>query len=195
MKKILFLILLAAGFSTEVLAKPFIVTGRMNYLAELEGGCWYLDAENGERYQLLGTQEQLDQVRVNGRQVRLEVEAEPRMASVCMLGQMVRIIRVMDEVGYPVDKAYVTVKTSGRVYKTMAGCWYLKTSKGKKYDLHLENIPKAKRKSGARVKDQHFRIFLDRSASECGFDGAATFIDDPKRKQQRAKEKPRADPR
>ena len=105
MKKILFLILLAAGISTEVLAKPFIVTGRMNYLAELEGGCWYLDAENGERYQLLGTQEQLDQVRVNGRQVRLEVEAEPRMASVCMLGQMVRIIRVMDEVGYPVDKA------------------------------------------------------------------------------------------
>lgn len=194
MKKILFLILLTTGLSSEVLAKPFIVTGRMNYIAELEGGCWYLDAENGDRYQLVGTQEQLDEVRVNGRQVRLEVTPEPKMGSICMIGQMVRINRIMDQVGFPVDKAYVTVKTSGRVYKTKAGCWYLKTRNGKKYDLDLENIPKNKRKKGAKVRNQHFRIFMDRSASECGFDGSANFIDDPKRSDQRAKEKPRADP-
>ena len=112
-----------------------------------------------------------------------------------MTGQVVRINKILGQLGYPVDKAYVTVKTSGRIYKTKAGCWYLKTSKGQKYDLHLENIPKAKRKSGARVKNQHFRIFMDKTASDCGFDGSANFIDDPKRNDQRAKEKPRADPR
>jgi hypothetical protein len=197
MKRLLFLLLIViVGLSSEALAKPFILTGRMNYIAELEGGCWYLDAENGERYQLVGTQEQLDQVRVIGRNVKLEVDPEPKMGSICMIGQMVRIIRVIDQVGYPVDKAYVTVKTSGRIYKTKAGCWYLKTSKGKKYDLDLDNIPKNKRKRGAKV-NQHFRLFIDKSASECGFDGKALFVKDPATigKQQRAKEKPRADPR
>lgn len=176
MKKLIFLFLLITGLANETQAKPFLVTGRMNYMANLEGGCWVLDAEGGTRYELTGTQEQMEKVQVNGRQLKLEVEEANNIASICMAGKMVRILRIVDQVGYPVDLAYVTVKVTGRVYKTKAGCWYLKTSKGQKYDLELASIPKAKRKSGARVKNQYFRIFMEKSASDCGFDGKATFI-------------------
>lgn len=176
MKKILFTLLLTLGLISQAEAKPYLVTGRMDYIADLEGGCWFLSAEDGQKYQLMGTEEQLEKVRVIGRNVKLEVEDVSNMASICMSGKPVRIIKVVDNIGFPVDLPYVTVKVTGRVYKTKAGCWYLKTAKGQKYDLELANIPRAKRKSGARVKNQSFRIFMDKKASECGFDGKATFV-------------------
>jgi hypothetical protein len=204
MKKLLFLFLLTIGLAVEAQAKPFLVTGRMDYLADLEGGCWILSAEDGNRYQLIGTEEQLEKIRVIGRNVKLEVEDANNVASVCMSGKAVRIIRVVDHIGFPIDLPYVTVKATGKVYKTKAGCWYLKTTKGQKYDLELENIPKAKRKNGVRVKNQSFRIFMDKKASDCGFDGKATFIFQKasakanvrsKAPSNKAMEKPAADPR
>jgi hypothetical protein len=199
MKTFLFLILLAIGFAAKAEAKPFLVTGRMDYLADLEGGCWILSAEDGERYQLIGTEEQMEKLRVIGRIVRLEVEEVNNMASICMTGKIVRITKVLDHVGFPIDLPYVTVKATGRIYKTKAGCWYLKTTKGQKYDLELANIPKAKRKSGTRVKNQSFRIFMDKSASECGFDGKATFVIQTAKAKENVKgkamEKRPADPR
>jgi hypothetical protein len=198
MKKILFLLLLTFGLASQAEAKPYLVTGRMDYASSLEGGCWYLGAEDGEKYQLVGNPRQLEQVQVIGRNVKLMVEDANNMASTCMVGKMVRIVQVVDQVGFPVDLAYVTVKATGRVYKTKAGCWYLKTSKGQKYDLERDNIPKAKRKSGARVSNQYFRIFMDKSASECGFAGKATFIPNSSvvgNVKGKAQEKPKADPR
>jgi hypothetical protein len=204
MKKILFLLLLSVGLVAEAQAKPYLVTGRMDYLADLEGGCWFLSAEDGQKYQLMGTEAQLEKIRVIGRNVKLEVEDVNNMASVCMSGKPVRIIRVVDQVGFPIDLPYMTVKATGRIYKTKAGCWYLKTTKGQKYDLELANIPRAKRKSGARVKNQSFRIFMDKKASECGLDGKATFIfqkasakEDVRSKAplNKAMEQRRADPR
>ncbi len=199
MKKILFLFLLTIGLAAQAQAKPFLLTGRMDYLADLEGGCWFLSAEDGERYQLIGTEEQMDKLRVIGRIVKLEVEEANNMASICMSGKPVRITKVIDNIGFPIDLPYVSVKATGRIYKTKAGCWYLKTTKGQKYDLELANIPKAKRKSGTRVKNQTFRIFMDKKASDCGFDGKATFVFQKAKAKHdvrsKAMEKRAADPR
>lgn len=198
MKKILFLALLALTIASQADAKPYLVTGRMEYAAELEGGCWFLGAEDGQKYQLVGDRQQLEQVRVIGRNVKLMVEDANNVASTCMTGKMVRIVQVVDQVGFPVDLAYVTVKVTGRIYKTKAGCWYLKTSKGQRYDLEAENIPKAKRNRGARVKNQYFRIFMEKKSSDCGFDGKATFIPNSSvtgSTHSKAQEKKPADPR
>lgn len=196
MKKILFLSLLMIGLAAaELQAKPFIVTGRMEYAAELEGGCWYLGAEDGAKYQILGTESELRQIQVIGRNVKLKVVAAPNMASTCMIGKIVRIVEVLDVIGYPVDQTYTTVRAKGRVYKMKNGCWYLKTSQGHKYDLELANIPKSKRRNGARV-NQMFKIYMDSSASECGLAGKALFV--PSRLKapiERAKEKMPSDPR
>jgi hypothetical protein len=193
MKKILLLLLLTLGLASQTDAKPYLVTGRMEYVAGLEGGCWYLGAEDGQKYQLIGSQDQMEQVHVIGRNLKLQVE-DANVASTCMVGKPVRIVKVVQNFGYPVDLAYVTVKASGKVMKTKAGCWYLKTTKGQKYDLQLEEIPKKKRKNGAKVKNQYFRIFMDKKASQCSFDGTAMFVPAPA-PNSRAMEKKPADPR
>jgi hypothetical protein len=198
MKKLLYLSLFILGLAAPALeAKPFIVTGRMDYNADLEGGCWYLSAEDGKTYQLVGTEQQLRQIQVIGRNVKLSVDPEPKMGSICMIGPMVRIVEILDVTGYPIDIGYTTVKVSGRVYKMKNGCWYLKTKQGHKYELDRANIPKAKRKNGARV-NQTFKIYMDKSASDCGLAGKAIFVPTPSKAKApigKAPEKRPSDPR
>jgi hypothetical protein len=199
MKKILFLLLLTLGLAGAADAKPYLITGRMDYTAGIEGGCWFLSAEDGEKYQVMGTQEQLEAIQVIGRQVKLQVEDANNIATTCMMGKNVRITQIVQNFGYPVDLPYVTVKTSGRIYKTKAGCWYIKTTKGQKYDLELSNIPKAKRKSGARIKNAYMKIYMAKQASDCGHDGTASFVIKTSQTlppaAEKAMEKKAADPR
>lgn len=191
MKKILFLTLIAAFWLIPIAlkAKPFNVSGRMEYAAELEGGCWYLLNDDGQKYQLIGTQEQLQQLQVIGRVVRLRVE-EANVASICMIGKNVRVLEILDAVGYPTDMPWAELKISGRVYKSKAGCWYVKT-KNRKYELSPQNMPKKYKRSGVKFV-RTVRVMQGKAASTCGFDGLILFAPE---KAPIAKEKRAADPR
>lgn len=191
MKKILFLALAVLWLMPAILlAKPFNISGRMEFAADLEGGCWYLLGDNGEKYQLIAPQSQLDKLQVQGRVVKLRVEEANNISSICMIGKNVRVLEILDPVGYPTDLPWAEIKVTGRVYKSKAGCWYVKT-KNRKYELSPQNMPKKYKKSGVKFS-RTVRLMQGKAASTCGFDGLILFAPP---KAPIAKEKRAADPR
>src|SRR5438876_2302805 len=98
LKSLLLSFFLIAGpaFASE----EFTIEGDM-HKSELEGGCWYLDV-GGKHYELLGDQESLERVHVDDRHVKLRVKKESA-ASICMMGESLRITEVLDTVRHPID--------------------------------------------------------------------------------------------
>lgn len=70
------------------------LTGTM-HLIQIQGGCWVLESDQGKRYELVGDQASLLPLRREGLRVSVEVEADPNLVGRCMVGQMVRLIRVI----------------------------------------------------------------------------------------------------
>ncbi|GGA40161.1 hypothetical protein GCM10007416_11410 [Kroppenstedtia guangzhouensis] len=70
------------------------LTGTMHFL-HIQGGCWVLEADRGRRYELVGDRASLLPLRQEGLRVTVEVEADPDLVGRCMVGRMVRLIRVI----------------------------------------------------------------------------------------------------
>lgn len=74
--------------------KPFVLTGTMRLL-DIQGGCWVLETEGGERFQLDGTPEQLQLLRREGARVSIWAVKAPDRYGSCMVGTWVRVIRII----------------------------------------------------------------------------------------------------
>ncbi|MFD1408156.1 hypothetical protein ACFQ49_08325 [Kroppenstedtia eburnea] len=70
------------------------LTGTMHFL-QIQGGCWVLEADRGGRYELVGDRASLLPLRREGLRVTVVVEADPDLVGRCMVGRMVRLIRVI----------------------------------------------------------------------------------------------------
>ena len=142
MKYLIYLILL---LPLDLLAqkgspKEFTLVGTMHH-TEIEGGCWYLETKRGQKYELVGSEENLKKVRVEGRYVTLSVRQAKMMASVCMLGTMVEITEVHDTNRYPRDPVVDTKRIRGRVARTHDGFWYIRGTDGKNYEMQPSIVP------------------------------------------------------
>ncbi|MFC4078288.1 hypothetical protein [Salinithrix halophila] len=79
----------------EVPGNPqWILSGTMRYI-NVEGGCWILETDNRGRYQLTGDASILKRLQVDGLQVTVLVEKAPGSVGKCMIGQWVRLVRLL----------------------------------------------------------------------------------------------------
>ncbi|QKG84164.1 hypothetical protein GXN76_06535 [Kroppenstedtia pulmonis] len=95
----MFCLLLLAGTGIPVYGKEntgsWILEGRVRYL-HLQGGCWAVENDRGQRFELVGEEDKLSRIRLDGMKVRLLVQSETGRMSYCMIGPMVRVIRVLE---------------------------------------------------------------------------------------------------
>ncbi|MEI8134289.1 MAG: hypothetical protein WCH46_04305 [bacterium] len=164
--------LIAILFATQTAfaQKEFTINGRMHH-SDLEGGCWYLEAKN-MKYELVGSPEFMQTCRVEGRMLSLSVTREPRMASTCMIGQIVRVVAIFDTIMHPVDPSYKKETIKGTVHRNKQGCWYVLSAHHKRYELQA---PIPKRFMKLRAKYNRLSTVLSSADSGCGMDGVIVF--------------------
>src|SRR5438094_889497 len=104
-------------FSSSLGAQGFTIEGFMQHTT-LEGGCWYLQSNEGKNYELVGDQDKLSQFRNVGPVVKLTVEPVKNGASVCMIGQIVRVLEIQDLHRPIIDLPTTRMKLSGTVQRT-----------------------------------------------------------------------------
>lgn len=168
MKKIIVLFAISAlsFFGSSASAqKEFSVRGVMMH-TELEGGCWYLQAGH-KKYELVGSEDQMRTVHVEGRMVALNVKQATMIQSVCMIGPMLRIIDIYDTVSHPHNPPITRMQISGRIAKTDDDCWYVRTKNGKRYELQ-DPIPKRYLHKGARYN--RYSLVIPKVDGECNLD-------------------------
>lgn len=155
MKYLIYLMLLVPF---DLLAQnEFTLVGTMHH-TDIEGGCWYLETKRGQKYELVGSEEDLKKVRVDGRYVTLSVRQAKMMASVCMIGTMVEITFVHDTNRYPRDPAVETKRIRGVVSRTHDGFWYICGDDGKNYEMSKAIVP-SYYKTGLRFNREVKLIF------------------------------------
>jgi hypothetical protein len=171
----IFTVLLIATFVSRDARsqKEFTVKGVMHY-SEIEGGCWYLETGNGKKYEIKGSDDELRMVRVPDRYLILVVKQVPNLQSVCMIGTLVQITNVVDTVRRPHNPPVTKMKISGKIGKTEEGCWYVKTKKGKKYELQAP-IPKKYQKVGAKYS--RMSMVVPSVDGECDLDAVIIELD------------------
>lgn len=185
MKRLFLLLLMAVGVSPAVASDEFTIEGVMRH-TDLEGGCWYLDTD-GKKYELRAGDETIQRTREEGKYFKLLVRKSGG-ASICMVGQIVDVVEVIDTVRHPVDPMIMHQRVVGKIRKK-AKCWYVRTGKGKTYELQ-GTLPKRWKKVGARF-DERVRVIAG-SFSKCGTNFVIVGMDKP---APRAQEEPRRDPR
>jgi hypothetical protein len=149
MKKIhvILLMVICVVCATSAFAqKEFTIKGTMRY-SLIEGGCWYIESHK-KNYQLTGTEEQLATCRVEDRPLTLVVRLR-NMQTVCMMGQVVEVIDIIDTVFHPHNPPVERFKITGKIYMLDDSCYYVKTKSGKKYEFQ-GTVPKKYRKPGAK---------------------------------------------
>jgi hypothetical protein len=187
MKQLFLIVLLAFGTGSAIASDEFTIEGVMRH-TDLEGGCWYLDTE-GKKYELRAGDETIRRTREEGKYFKLLVRKSGG-ASICMVGQIVDVVEVIDTVRHPIDPMIMQQRVVGKIRKK-AKCWYVRTAKGKTYELQ-GTLPKRWKKVGARF-DERVRVIAG-SFSKCGAKYVIVGLDKalPKPKAQRG---PAADPR
>jgi hypothetical protein len=89
-------LLVISDCSTPDLSKyapdAYIIKGRIQYL-EVEGGCWSLLAENGERFELNGSN--IGGILKNGAFAELVVRNIEDIATICMVGKSVEVLEII----------------------------------------------------------------------------------------------------
>lgn len=154
LRRILFLrpstVLVLLFVATSAKAQPFDVSGHMQHTT-LEGGCWSLMSYEGKPYELVGDSASLIAVHKNGAIVDLTVEPVKNAASICMIGEIVRIVQVKDVRMQPYDAPITPTKVNGTVRRTKSGTWYVEQKNGIRYELQ-EPIDKRLRHVGAHYK-------------------------------------------
>jgi hypothetical protein len=153
--------------------KEFTIKGVMHF-TQIEGGCWYLETGNGKKYEIKGSDEELQTVRVQDRYLVLDVKQVPNLQSVCMVGTIVQIVNIIDTVRHPHNPPVKKMKVSGTIGKSGGGCWYVKTKKGKKYELQVP-VPKKYQKVG--VKYSRMSMVVPSVDGECNLDAVIIEAD------------------
>ncbi len=167
MKPIIASLLLVFAISAAC-AQETTLTGIMHHSA-LEGGCWYLTASNGKQYELVGDTGLINSLRYEGQHVSLHVAPAKGAASICMIGEIVRVIARTDSVRMPVDAVIAPMTVKGKMYRTKAGLWYVKATWGKKYEF--EEPPAKKYRRVGAYYNQKVRVLLDTASLHEGMDG------------------------
>jgi|SRR5665213_329005 len=170
--KLLLLSFLAFS-SVPALAQDITISGTMHH-STLEGGCWFLQADGGKRYELVGDTGIVHPLRVEGQHIVIRAASAKNAASVCMIGEIVRVLQRIDTVRYPIDLPVAPLLINGTIHRTRSGVWYVKTSRGREYEF--QNPPaKEYRHSGASIHQQ-FRVLLDKKSTRTGKDGVILSI-------------------
>lgn len=172
------------SLSLPARAQSITISGTM-HRSTLEGGCWYLQSDinrsndregsmdrgssGGKRYELVGDTGIVYPLRIEGQHIVINAEPVKNAASVCMMGEIVRVLQRIDTVRYPIDLPIMAILLDGTVHRTKSGVWYVKTSHGREYEFQQ---PPARpyRHSGARIHKK-FRVLLDKNSTKTGKDG------------------------
>ncbi len=88
---ILSLVSLACSGSRQE-REPKTLVGTMHSLS-IEGGCWYLQTENGKKYELIG--EKVRELKKEGLKVEVAIQSRPDLASICMVGEIVELVEII----------------------------------------------------------------------------------------------------
>lgn len=116
----IFCLILMGGSGNPVYGKEndgsWILEGRVRYL-NLQGGCWAVEDDRGQRFELVGEADNLSRIRKDGMKVRLLVQSEQRM-SYCMIGPLVRVLRVLET-----GKNHLYL-SDGKVYGLLIGFFF-----------------------------------------------------------------------
>lgn len=171
--KNLLIVLLLASAATAFAQKgnpEFTIMGIMQH-SNLEGGCWYVDTRNG-KYELTGSPADLATCKVEGRQLTLKVRQAKMMASTCMVGKMVQIVEVLDTAFHPHNPPVNKMKITGIIHRTKSGCWYVLTSKKKKYEIQAP-VPGKYMKVGKRYN--RLSLVIPGNEGMCNMNGVITI--------------------
>jgi hypothetical protein len=87
---ILLSLLASCDFSDD--DKTFAIVGTVKF-SQVEGGCWFVLATDDTRYEPLNMPEEL---REDGLDVKLIVRPRDDAVSICMVGRLVEIVRVVE---------------------------------------------------------------------------------------------------
>ena len=155
-------------FSLPALAQETTISGMMHHTT-LEGGCWYLQGDGGKHFELIGDSAIVNPLRVDGQHVVVRAIPAKGMASICMMGEIVRVLGRIDSVRGPYDLPIAPMTLEGKIYRTRSGVWYLKTSSGLQYEFKDPPIKKY-RHTGMAVH-QKFRVLLDRKSTRENMNG------------------------
>ena len=182
MKPFLIAVLLFAAL--PAFAQEMTLAGIM-HKSNLEGGCWYLQAAD-KRYELTGDTAMLRELRIEGQHIVVDAEPVKNAASVCMIGEIVRVVRRIDSVRYPYDPPVMTLTLDGTVHRLKSGTWYLKTapSRGHAYLYEFEKLPPAgSRHIGAHLHGT-FRVIVARLRTPPYMDGQILDSTPPQQKKR-----------
>ncbi len=154
--------------NSTVRAQSFPVSGVMQH-STLEGGCWYLSGNDGKQYELIGDSATIGPLLFQGIFVDMTVEPVKGGASVCMIGEIVRVIRVETVHRQPVDLPINFMILDGTVHRTKTGVWYLRMADGTQYEFQ---VPPAKkhRHTGTRIHAR-YRVLMDKKSTKERMDG------------------------
>ena len=166
MKPILIALLLF--FSLPALGQEITISGTMHH-SSIEGGCWYLQADGGKRFELVGDTQIVYPLRVEGEHVAIDAVVMKHAASTCMMGEIVRVIRRIDTVRYPIDLPIMAMRIDGTMHLTTEGIWYVKTSHGQMYEFQKPPANRY-RHIGASIHER-FRVLLDKHSTRTNKDG------------------------
>ncbi len=168
----LLLISLFLFFSVSASAQEITISGTV-HRSTLEGGCWYLQGDGGKRFELIGDSGIMKPIRIDGQHVVVRGVSDAGTASICMMGEIVRVLQRIDTVRYPIDLPISNLTLTGKIYRTKSGVWYVKTSSGPRYEF--KNLPAKKyRHSGMKIH-QEFRVVIDRKSTRENMDGVIVY--------------------
>src|ERR1051325_10514611 len=135
------LFLLVATIAVRADAQQFDVAGHMQH-SSLEGGCWILIAFDGKQYELRGTEDILEQVHKEGVELNLTVEPIKNAVSTCMVGEIVRVVKIRDVRKGPYDAPITPTTVNGVIKRTKSGTWYVQKKDEIKYKFHPPPLKK-----------------------------------------------------
>jgi len=180
MKTLLAFVLLTV-LSHPASAQVMTLYGQMHHTS-IEGGCWYLQTNDGKSYELIGDTSLVYPLHVDGERVGVQVERAKAGASVCMIGEIVRVIKRVDSIRYAEDPLVMPLLIDGKMYRAKSGSWYVKTSKGNEYTF--QKPPEKKYRHVGAHFHQKARVIMDPSTKKKYMDGVI-IPDDPMPKQKK----------
>ena len=175
--------------SLAIRAQGIVISGTMHHTT-LEGGCWYLENGDGKRFELTGDTALLRVLRVDGQHVVVRAEPVKNGASVCMLGEIMRVTQRIDTLRYPIDLAVTTMMVDGKISRTKSGVWYVKMVHGER--LEFQQPPAKKYRHAGAQFHKRVRVLQDKKSTREHMDGV--ILPESKPMRERAMPK-KYDPR
>jgi hypothetical protein len=83
----------SCGSSKELEKGSMVLKGVM-HRTEIEGGCWVFEANDGQRYELVG--EKANQLQRDGLRAKIVVRPRPDLSSVCMIGNIIEVVEIVE---------------------------------------------------------------------------------------------------